>query len=424
LKIGYLMQADSVPMDVVSGPQLHVKAIVRGLQRRGHEVRTVAIQHEKIQWSDDLVNWQPAQFQQSESRAFMTVESAIRGVQSRLQLPFFRLFDSFRYSDACVAALEGYDVLYERCGILSYGGLIAARRLGVPLVLELNGDLLKEYHDLGTELSAAQWHMIHAITRSMYRRADRLVAVSENLREALIRDWRLDREKVLAVANGADIELFMCPGNSDAVRSRWGINGGPVVILVCSFEPWHGVDLLLEAFARLASRNTKIKLVLAGDGRLRPVMERRVEDLRLTRQVVFTGKIEQAEVASLLGIADVAVISQHGSQAEAALSPLKLFEYMAAGKAIVAAGATGIERVISNGVNGILVPAGDAPALAEAISAVLENEQLRASLGQAARQQAIEKHSWARTVERLESLLRGVVKAGCARRQVAEPSLT
>ncbi len=55
LKIGYLMQADSVPMDVVSGPQLHVEAVVQGLQRRGHEVRTVAIQHDRIRWSDDLV---------------------------------------------------------------------------------------------------------------------------------------------------------------------------------------------------------------------------------------------------------------------------------------------------------------------------------------------------------------------------------
>lgn len=412
LKIGYLMQADSVPMDEVSGPQLHVKAVADGLRRRGHHVRTVAIQHKQIQWSDDLVKWQPAQFLQSQSVAFRTFESGIRGVQSRLQLPFFRLFDSFRYSDACVAALTGYDVLYERSGILSYGGLIAARRLQIPLVLELNGDLIKEYQDLGTDLSAAQWQIIRSITRSMYRRADRLVAVSENLREALIRDWRLDRQKVLAVPNGANVEMFMCPRDLDGVRARWGLNGGPIVILVCSFEPWHGVDLLLEAFARLALKNSKISLVLAGDGRLRPVMERTAADLRLSRRVVFTGKIAQAEVASLLGVADVAVVSQHGSAAEAALSPLKLFEYMAAGKAIVAAGSPGIERIITNGVNGLLVPAGNAQALARGIADVLENDELRASLGQAARQQAIQKHSWNRTVERVEGVLRGAARRG------------
>jgi starch synthase len=232
--------------------------------------------------------------------------------------------------------------------------------------------------------------------------------VSENLRETLIRDWRLDREKVVAIPNGANVEMFLCPRDLDQVRPRWGLNGGPIVILVSSFEPWHGVDLLLEAFARLASRNSKINLVLVGDGRLRPVMERTAVDLRLNRRVVFTGKLQQEDVASLLGVADVAVVSQHGSAAEAALSPLKLFEYMAAGKAIVAAAAPGIERIVTNGVNGMLVPAGNAQALAKGIAEVLENDALRASLGQAARRQAIQKHSWNRTVERIEGVLRGL----------------
>ncbi len=409
LKIGYVMQADSVPMDRVSGPQLHVKAVVQGLERRGHHVRTLAIQHNRIQWSDDLTDWQPAQFRQSESRAFRIVERAIRGIQGRLQLPFLRLFDSFRFSDACAAAFSGCDALYERCGILSYGGLIAARRLRIPLVLELNGDLLKEYQELGIRLSAAQWHIINRITRSMYQRADRLVAVSENLRQALIRDWHLDPAKVATVPNGADVEVFACPDRRDGVRSRYGIKDGPIVILVCSFEPWHGVDLLLDAFAALAPRYSRTNLVLVGDGRLRPAMEQKVADLHLRQRVVFTGKVSQADVASLLGAADVATVCQRGSAAEAALSPLKLFEYMAAGKAIVAAGAPGIERIISDRVNGLLVPAGDPPALARAVAELIDDDELRSTLGQAARKQALEQHSWTRTVEQLESVLRGVL---------------
>jgi glycosyltransferase involved in cell wall biosynthesis len=410
LKIGYLMQADSVPMDVVSGPQLHVQAVVRELERRGHEVRTVAIQHDQIQWSDDLVHWQSGRFRQSQSRAFRIVERAIRGTQSRLHLPFFRLFDSYRFSDACVTALNGYDVLYERCGILSYGGLIAARRLHIPLVLELNGDLLKEYQELGIQLSAVQWRIIKRVNRLMYRRADRLVAVSENLRQALIRDWDLDPGRVVTVPNGANVDLFGCPERRDGARSRYRINDGPIIILVSSFEPWHGVDLLLEAFASLAWRYSKINLVLVGDGRLRPAMERKAADLHLGRCVVFTGKVPQRDVASLLGIADVAVVCQHGSEAEAALSPLKLFEYMAAGKAIVAAGTPAVKRIINDRVNGLLVPAGDPLVLAKTIAELIDDAQLRAVLGHAARKQAIEKHSWIHTVERIEDVLRDLAQ--------------
>jgi glycosyltransferase involved in cell wall biosynthesis len=170
------------------------------------------------------------------------------------------------------------------------------------------------------------------------------------------------------------------------------------------------VDLLLDAFAALALRYSKINLVLVGDGRLRAVMERKAADLHLGRRVVFTGKVAQSDVASLLGVADVAVVCQRGTEADAALSPLKLFEYMAAGKAIVAAGGPGMERFINHGVNGLRVPAGDAEALTRALAELIADDQLRAALGHAARRQAIEKHSWAKTVEQLESVLGAVAE--------------
>ncbi len=408
LKIGYVMQADSVPMDVVTGPQLHVNAVIRGLRARGHQVRTLAIQHGQIQWTDDLANWQPGKYAASGARPFRVLESVLRGIQSRLKLPFLRIFDSYRFSDACVDAFADSDVLYERCGILSYGGLIASRRLGIPLVLELNGDLLNEYHDLGIQLSRSQWFFINRITRSMYKRADRLVPVSEVLRQRMIARWQLDPSKVIAVENGTDVERFAFPGNLDTVRSRYGIGSGPISILVSTFEPWHGIDLILEAFALLASRNSKAKLVLVGDGRLRQIMERKAVDLRIADRVTFTGRVEQSEVAALLGIADVAAVCQRGTEAEAALSPLKLFEYMAAGKGIVAAAGPSIARLITHGVTGLIVPPGNPKELAKALAKLLEDHQLRAALGQAAKQQAIEKYSWARTAREVEAVLQDV----------------
>ncbi|MFB3903308.1 MAG: glycosyltransferase family 4 protein [Acidobacteriota bacterium] len=405
LKIGYVMQADSVPMDVVTGPQLHVKGVIRNLRARGHQVRTLAIQHGRIQWSDDLVNWHPGNFGLSEARAFRAVESVLRGIQSRLRLPFLRIFDSLRFSDACVDALADCDILYERCGIISYGGLIASRRLGIPIVLELNGDLLNEYHDLGIQLSRAQWFFINQITRLMYRRADRIVPVSEVLRQRMIARWRLDPAKVVAVENGTDVERFVCPGNLNGVRSRYGIGDGSIVILVSTFEPWHGIDLILEAFALLAAAHAQARLVLVGDGRLRAAMEEKAVELGITHRVTFTGRVEQSEVAALLGIADVAAVCQRGTEAEAALSPLKLFEYMAAGKGIVAAAGPGIRRLITDGQTGLIVPPGNTTELARALAQLLENDRLRAVLGQAARQRAIEKYSWARTAQELEAVL-------------------
>jgi hypothetical protein len=97
LKIGYIMQANAVDMSVVSGAQQHVKAVIGGLEKRGHRVRVVAIQQGQIQWTDDLSEWHSAEFGFSESRLLRLIESPVRAIQSRLQLAFLRFFDSYRF---------------------------------------------------------------------------------------------------------------------------------------------------------------------------------------------------------------------------------------------------------------------------------------------------------------------------------------
>ena len=404
LKIGYLMQADSVQMNKNSGPQLHVKAVVEGFKRRGHQVRMVAIQKGRIQWSDDLVKWHPADFSYSESKPFRMVERILRGIQTRLHLPFLRLFDSYRFSDACANALAGYDILFERDGMISYGGLITARRLGIPIVLEVNGDLVEEYAQLGIQLSKVQWGAINLISRLIFKHASQIVAVGETIKQRLVRRWHLEPSHVTVVTNGADIDIFRDDSNVPAnVRSRYSIGDGAVIMFIGSFKPWHGVDLLVDSFASL--RAPRATLVLVGDGPLRSDMQSKADSLCLENRIVFTGKVEHGEVASLLSIADVAVIYHRASAAEIVETPLKLFEYMAAGKAIVAPAVPNMERILTNRVTGLLVPPDNPEALAGALVELLEDEPLRSKIGQAAKEEAIEKHSWDRAVSELEAIL-------------------
>ncbi len=407
LKIGYLMQADSVQMNKVSGPQLHVKAVVQGFERRGHQVRMVAIQKGRIQWSDDLVNWHPADFGYSESKPFRIVESILRGIQSRLHLPFLRLFDSYRFSDACVSALSACDILYERYGLLSYGGLIAAKRLGIPLVSELNGDLFEEYAQLGLELSRFQWAAIHFITRQMFKHTTHIVAVSEPLKQGIVPRLKLDPAKFSVVINGAEVDLFVnaTQAESEDIRSRYGVRDEPLIIFVGSFQPWHSIDLLIEAFALMASTNTKPKLVLVGDGKLRSEMESKVHSLQIEKRVLFTGRVSHQDVVALLAASQVAVLPHRHSMAALSGTPLKLLEYMAAGKAIVAPALPNMKRILTDRVTALLVPSDNPEALADAMVELLEDEQLRSKMGQAAKQEAIEKHSWDRAVSELDAIL-------------------
>lgn len=410
LKIGYIMQSDAADMSTVSGPQLHVKAVVDGFKKLGHHVRVVAIQQGEVQWTDDLVNWYPGEFGMSESAPFRLVEKPVRFVQGRLELPFFRLFDSYRFSDACAFAVNGYDVLYERDSAISYGGLIAARRLGIPNVLEVNGDLVEEWEHLGLEFSRGQRAAVHFVTRQLYRHASHIVAVGETIKKRLIDRWGLDPSHISVVTNGAAVDLFLDTDLTSDVRKRYPIGDGPVIIFVGGFQPWHGVDLILEGFRQAEPAVPESRMIFVGDGPLRSDLEKKVNSLGLRERVVFTGRVDHRDVAQLLRIADVAVIYHRASAAEIVETPLKLFEYMAAGKAIVAPDVPNMRRVLTDRANALLIPPDSPQALARALVELIDDRELRDSLGRAARKEAVERHSWDRAVSELESLLYGLLE--------------
>ena len=401
------MQADAADMSQVSGPQLHVQAVIQGLRKRGHRVRLVAIQGGQTLWTDDLEHWQPGAFGFSQSRPFRLVESALRGIQSRLRLPFLRLFDSYRFSEACVAALRGYDVLYERYGLLSTGGLMAAKRLGVPLVLEVNGDHVGEYQSLGIRLSRLQWTAVRLIARYLFRHATRLVASGEGLRDQLVGRWAVRSSKIAVIANGTDYGLFAAPRDPAAIRDKYDLGQGPIVVYVGGFHPWQGVDVLIAALAGVRREDEHASLVLVGDGTERSQAERQVADLGLGGAVRFLGARSPGEVAEVLSASAVAV-APYKRQAET--TGMKIFDYMAAGKAIVASAWGGRHSVLTHMETAVLVQPGDPGQLADAILLLLRDDALRARLGGNAQALAARAYTWDHTAASVEDLCLAALK--------------
>lgn len=216
LRIGYLMQNGAADLSTLSGPQLHVKAVIHGLQRRGHSVRTVATQNKRLVWSDDLQTWAPASYKFSRSNWFRLIESPTRRLQSEINLPFLGLFDSIHYADAFSQALRGYDIFYERHGYLGYGGLIASRWLKIPLIIEINGNIIKEIDEIGIEMSDVQRKIGKSITYRTWSAASHLVVVSDTLKRQLIGTHHIPEEKVSVVL----MELIWTP------LPRWLITAG------------------------------------------------------------------------------------------------------------------------------------------------------------------------------------------------------
>jgi glycogen synthase len=399
LRIGYLLQNGAPELSTLSGAQLHTVAVIKGLQKLGHHVRTVAIQRNKLGWSDDLQGWHAPQYGPTQKRGFRLFESAIRRVQSELHLAFVGLFDSLRYADACTHLLQGCDLLYERHGYMGYGGMIAARRLGIPIVIELNGNIIKEIDTMGVQMSPRQREVGRWLTYRTFLAADHVVIVSAALKEILVSAFDLPEARISVVLNGVDVDVFARPVDQAQVRAAHNLTNAPTIAFVGTFQPWHGVDLLVASFQLVQAAYPTAQLLIIGDGVGREAVAKQITALGLEHNIRLLGQLAQVKVAELLHIADLAVAPYPFQHNEIVGTPLKIMEYMAAGKAIVASTAP-LHEIVKQGVTGVRVMPANAQALAGAIIQLLGDDGLRATLGENARCQA-QQYSWQHVVERL-----------------------
>jgi glycosyltransferase involved in cell wall biosynthesis len=188
-----------------------------------------------------------------------------------------------------------------------------------------------------------------------------------------------------------------------------GLDNHPLVAFVGNFYEWHDVATLLDAFARALVAYPDARLVLVGDGSRRQAMMQRATDLGLDHVAQFTGLVTHAEVPPLLAAADIAVVPYPPMETDLWLSPLKLFEYMASGKAIIASAVGQLTEVVQDGRNGLLIPPGDVPAMTAALQRLIGSPALRSQLGQQAREDAVRKHSWEHYLSRLERVFAAVI---------------
>jgi glycosyltransferase involved in cell wall biosynthesis len=409
LKIGYLMQTHMPEMDEVTGPQAHVKSTVHTMEQRGHRVRMVATQADQVQWSDDLVQWQPAVFGPSQSRPFRLAESVIRGGQSRLGLPFIRLFDSFRYSDACVSALKGFDILYERYGFLGYGGVMAARRLKIPIILEVNGDIVEDYANRGMTLSRAQWAAAHFVTRLTYKFASHIIVVDHSLVDRLAARWQVNPQRISVVTNGTNYPLFSAKQDVPAIKQKYKLPCNPSVAYVGGFQPWQGVEVLARALKIVHAHLPEVSLVLIGDGPEHANIARLTSELGLDRHVFFMGRRQPEEVAEILSTADIAAAPYRYDHWRDAPG-LKVYEYMAAGKPIISSAKNGRHAALEHLETGYLVDSGDVDQLAQAILFLLQNNTVRVNMGRNVQARAAKYHTWDHTVAQIEKISWGLLK--------------
>lgn len=400
---------DGVAADGAYLLQAHVAT---GLRSRGHRLTFLAPRESgDIERATDLGRPEVVARTWS-TRAWFTVAGAAAWRMQRwLGVPYLNVFSNYRLLDACLRCLPGHDVVYERNALYSLGVARACRRLGLPHVVFFDADQLVEQAFIGSPLTGLLRWRAGRILRYNLRAADCIICVSDAARGHLLHAWGADPGKTVVCPNGVDVGRFRPdPGARAELRARLGLGTRPVVLFAGSFYEWHDVATLIDAFAILIGRVPDARMILVGHGRLWEAMRQRAHALSLSAAVQFSGLVPHSEVPGLLAAADIAVAPYPRLSRPLWQSPLKLFEYMASGVAVVASDAGQVGQVIRNAQNGLLVEPGNVPALATALEALMTDGGLRSRLGAQAREDVVREHSWERYLDRLESLFQAVIE--------------
>jgi glycosyltransferase involved in cell wall biosynthesis len=219
-------------------------------------------------------------------------------------------------------------------------------------------------------------------------------------------------ERIIVMPNAADPERFRADVSGAAVRERLGLRDARVVGFSGAFYPWHGVALILDALPRLLERVPNAALLLIGEGPERATLEARAKREGLGDRIRFCGWVTHDELPAHLAAFDVAVMPDSNEYG----SPMKIYEYMAMGKPVVAPRLGPLADGIVDGTTGLLFARGNVGALGDALARLLAIDADRAAMGRAAAEHVRRNHTWdrnaSRALERLAAARPGVPGAG------------
>ncbi|HEY2592886.1 MAG TPA: glycosyltransferase family 4 protein, partial [Chloroflexota bacterium] len=297
------------------------------------------------------------------------------------------------------------DLMYQRHTAFNVSGAILSRALGVPLVLEFNSSEVWKGRYWGGLRLERHAQLVEAIN---LRAADRVIVVSGVLREELVARG-VPADRIVVSPNAVDTRMFRADTAGQHVRRQIGAVSDVVVGFSGTFGAWHGIPTLARTLGLVLEARPNARWLLLGDGPLRPLVDQAMASGQVADRVARMGMRPHAEMPSYLAACDV-LVSPHGKQADGGEffgSPTKLFEYMAAGRPIVASNVGQIGEVLTDGESALLVPPDDPQALAAAVIRLIDDGCLRVRLGSAAREAAEVRHTWRQNAERVLECLDG-----------------
>ncbi len=364
------------------GQYVHIEELTRALRGLGHEVRIVG----------------PPQ---NETEPFGADAGLIAVLKRRFPLALYEAME-LAYAWVAYRRLErAYrdfrpDCLYERYNLFTPSGLWLHRKHRLPMLLEVNGPLVDERSRFG---GLALKRLARWSERAVWCGADYVLPVTRVL-AGHVRSAGVPEERIVVIPNGIDRDRFERAPSRPEAKRRLGLEDRLVLGFTGFVREWHGLERVID-FVAEGDPALGLHLLAVGDGPAKASLAAHASRLGVGDRVVFTGVVDRDRIRDYIAAFDVALQPAVRPYA----SPLKLFEYMVMGHAIVAPATPNLREILTGGEDALLFDPGSDASFRDALERLCADPDLRRRLGAAARRSIDEQGlTWADNARRVEAL--------------------
>lgn len=389
MRIAYLCADPGIPVFGCKGSSLHIQEIIRSFLNLGMDVTLFA---------SNQGGEAPADLRQVKC-IILPPRQSHSGKMNRAQREADAMQSHYWFMWQLLQE-KTFDLIYERYSLWSQTGVEYAEKQGISAVLEVNAPLIDEsktYRGLVNERQAV------SIAEYNFQHASLICCVSQAVADYV-------HELVMAIStSSAARPIIVTPNAVDP--QRFASLSPPVLRAVTdeltigfvgTLKPWHGLEYLLSAFAIFCQKNLKlsVSLLIVGEGPQRVAMEALASELKISAKIQFTGAVSPADIPFWLEKMDIAV-APYPALDNFYFSPLKVFEYMAAGLPVIASDIGQIKTIIQHGQQGLLITPGSVSALSTALQQLVDHPQQALALAYQAQQYIFAHYTWDAVAQRI-----------------------
>ena len=294
------------------------------------------------------------------------------------------------------------------CGLV---GSLVGYITDIPTIYEMRG-IWEDSHTsrYGMATTSLRYRAVRSLETLALKQADMCFPISEALKEEII-SRGVDPSKIIVAPNGVDTRKFTPGAASDQLVADLGLQGKLVFGYIGTFFNYEGLDLLAEAFEKLAGKFPPLILMLVGDGELTPKLKELASKSAYTDRIIFTGRIKNDLIVDYYKLFDLLVLPRRDAREANLVTPLKPLEIMSMAKPLIASDVGGQKEIVEDGVNGMLFRCEQIDDLERKCETLISNETYRSELGKRSRVWVINNRDWNVLIDRYVAVYQELSRA-------------